>query len=140
MSATEEIEVGKTYSVECPFVRDVYYDADEDGSFSALSWKPGIVWQGNGDYADARAHGMGRVSYTVIAISEMPRPYPKRVFFTRQWSPPEGRPFGKNRLIVMTSGQFKRRIRSYIPAGCDRWTELIVADMTPDERARALGK
>lgn len=137
------IEAGKTYSVACPFIRAPYTGCDEDGYHTELSWKPGIVWESmSRDYeeADARAHGMGYVSYTVVSVVDLPRPYPKRVFFTRKWTTPDGRTFGKNRLVIMTADQFKRRLDSYKPSGVDQFTNFIVADLSEPERAAILGK
>ncbi|AWC25388.1 hypothetical protein CO731_04883 [Aminobacter sp. MSH1] len=135
------MEPGQTFEVDCPFVRDPYREQDEDGVITTLTWKPGVIWEMVGpEDARARAHGVGRVRYTVVSVHNLPRPYPARVFFLRKWISPEGREFGANKLHVMTRDAFRRRCHSYQPAGADQWTELVVEDMSADEREKALGQ
>lgn len=116
------IEAGDVFTVECPFVREYKRLPDDIGSDSSTwTWRPGV----NG----ARAHGMGSVTYTVISTHALPSPYPRRVFFTRRWRAPDRREFGKSRLIIMTSGQFKRRLNGYVPGD-----GYIVEDLSDSER------
>lgn len=41
------------------------------------------------------------------------RPYQSRVFFTRQWTDPDGATFGKRGLHVVTIEKFRRLCRGY---------------------------
>lgn len=134
------MEAGQIFEVDCPFIRAPYTDHDEDGCHTVLSWKPGVEWEivGPEGEADMRAHGMGKVRYTVISVHKLPYPYPARVFFTRKWISPDGREFGARKLHVMTVEAFCRRTASYKPAGADFYTQLIVRDMDADERAEAV--
>jgi hypothetical protein len=133
------MDIGQTFEVDCPFVRAPYTEYDDGGVSTVLSWKPGIVWEQSGpEDADMRAHGMGKVRYTVISLHKLPYPYPARVFFTRKWVSPDGRVFGTRKLHVMTVEAFRRRTVSYKPAGADFYTQLIVQDMDENERVRAL--
>jgi len=127
---------GQTFEVECPFVVSVYEDVDEGGYYRRPTWKPGVLFEmadPYGDSANAIAHGMGAVKYTVVSVHQLPKPYPTRVFFTRKWVRPDGVEFGKSRLHVMTLPQFRRRLRGYVPAGVDQWTKLVVRPLTKSE-------
>ncbi len=136
MSARQDVQIGKTYRVSCPFYREKYMDAE---GYERPSWRPGVVWEIEGpeDYCHPRAHGMGWVEYRVVAISELPKPYPARVFFLRKWVSPAGTRFGHGKLRIMTMGAFKRRLQSYIPAGVSPYHEIAVADLTPEQRLAA---
>src|SRR5690606_29498042 len=122
------MEAGDIFEVECPFVRTVYTEYDQDGPSATLTWKPGIEWElvGPEGEADMRAHGLGKVRYTVVSVHQLPRPYPTRVFFTRKWVCPDGREFGASKLHVMTLQAFRRRTVSYKPAGAEDYTQLVV--------------
>lgn len=134
------METGQTFEVACPFVRSTYTEFDADGPVTTLTWRPGVEWEITGPEgeADMRAHGMGKVRYTVVSVHKLPRPYPARVFFTRKWVSPDGREFGAGKLHVMTIDAFRRRTTSYKPAGADFYTQLVVRDLDADERAEAL--
>lgn len=134
------MQAGDVFEVNAPFIRDRYVEYDEDGRHGYLSWRPGVVWEvvGPEGEADMRAHGVGKVRYTVISVHKLPRPYPARVFFTRKWISPDGREFGKPRLHVLTLDAFRRRTVSYRPAGSDFHTQLVVQDLDDDERREAL--
>lgn len=134
------MEAGQTFEVACPFVREAYTGWDEEGSHTVLSWKPGVEWEVIGPEGEAgmRAHGLGKVRYTVISVHKLPYPYPARVFFTRKWVSPDGREFGKRRLHVLTLEAFRRRTMGYKPAGADFYTQLLVRDMDADERSKAV--
>ena len=111
------IEVGKTYEVACPFLRDTFESYDEDGPTSEPTWRPGIRWEtyGDGEWQEsqAEADGIGRVLYTVVDLHKLPRPFPPRVFFTRKWVSPDGKTFGKGALRIMTAEAFRRRLTGY---------------------------
>ncbi len=134
-----DLEVGRTYEVAAPFVRCTYSHDDGDGYSSAVGWKPGVEWEDCGYYGDdsrAVAHGVGLVSYTIVSLHS-PRPFPTRVFYTRRWRDPDGREFGKNKLLIATTGAFKRRIRRYLPGGMSEYSTWLVRDLTKEEQ-RAL--
>lgn len=134
------MKAGDVFEVTCPFLRSPYVEHDIDGTFTTLTWKPGVEWEivGPEGEADMRAHGLGKVRYTVVSVHQLPRPYPARVFFTRKWVSPDGREFGAGKLHVMTLAAFRRRTVSYKPAGADFYTQLVVRDMDAEERAAVL--
>jgi hypothetical protein len=123
LTKREAIEAGDMFTVECPYVREVVSLPDEEGGHSELSWRPGVVFEtivtNWGETTRARAHGLGSVTYTVVSTHVLPAPFPARVFFTRRWRSPDGREFGKRRLITMTRAQFSRRLNGYKAAGAE---------------------
>lgn len=100
---------GQTFSLPHPFVRSVWTNWDEGGSWNELSWKPGVEFETYVDDSYAVCHGVGAVTYTVIDVHKLPRPYPSRVFYTRLWTSPDGRTFGKKNLLNTTVSAFRRR-------------------------------
>jgi len=115
-----DILAGQSFSVPCPFVRDVFSEWDEGGESRSLTWKPGIVWEPCGpEDVEPIAHGIGAVIYNVIDVHVLPKPYPTRVFFVRQWKRPDGKIFGRKNLHIMTLGTFRSRLRGYLFAGHD---------------------
>lgn len=134
------ITVGASHEVDCPFVRQRFDWFDEDGQCSTLSWKPGIEWEDVGETAEPRAHGWGKVQYRVVAVVSLPAPYLARVFFTRKWVSPDGKPFGSKALRITTLSAFRRRLRSYRPAGVEDYHTLIVSDLDDEAKAALLGK
>lgn len=129
----QEIVIGKTYEVPCPFLRSTYEEFDEGGSSQLPTWKPGIEWVTYGDsyfnVSEPSADGLGKVLYTVVDVHKLPRPYPPRVFFTRKWVDPDGKTFGKGALRIMTVEAFRRRLTGYLAQGLaddpDRFTGLV---------------
>lgn len=112
------IEAGKTYDVECPYVRTTYDHYDLDGEdYSATTratWKPGIEWEACGpEDSEAVADGIGKVLYTVVSVHHLPKPYTARVFFVREWIDPDGKKFGKRTLRIMGIAAFRRRLNGY---------------------------
>jgi len=119
-----EIEEGKKYKFDYPFVRCIFteYGVDEDyhGSITDTpSWEPTTYMkpcQSGGfsdepdyeNYADAE----GKCVFTVVLVCKPPG-FPTRVLYTRKFITPDGKEFGKNRLLITTSGVFKQRIRGY---------------------------
>lgn len=108
------IEEGRTYEIECPFVREAYTDYNEGGPFEAQTWRPGVIWEEcSPEDVEAVADGLGKVLYTVVRVAELPRPYPARVFFVREWIDPNGKRFGRRCLRIMSIGAFRRRLAGY---------------------------
>lgn len=137
---TEVIDVGKSYSAAYPFIREVYsywVDSGDTGliadgkNVNELCWKPGVKYEMIGPYAEdgtAVANGMGSVTYHVVSICPLPRPYPARVFYTRQWTSPDGRVFGKKKLRVITLVSFRNLIKGF------RYHVEVVIDLSEDEK------
>lgn len=132
---TEVIEVGKSYYAAYPFIREVYsYLMDIGGTgqnVNQLCWKPGVKYELIGPYAEdgtAVANGMGSVTYHVVSICPLPRPYPARVFYTRQWTSPDGRVFGKKNLRIITLVSFRSLIKGF------RYHVEAIIDLTEDEK------
>ncbi len=110
-----DIEEGKTYEVECPFVRSIYEHWDEDNNLTKVpTWHPGVDWEMSGpDDLQAVADGVGSVTYNVISVHALPKPYHTRIFFVRQWIDPDGKQFGKRKLMIFGIQAFRRRIICY---------------------------
>jgi hypothetical protein len=71
--------------------------------------------------------------YRLVDIHRLPRPYPPRAFYTRQWVSPEGKTFGKTALRITTLEAFKRRVQGYRVADGGGWE---VQDLdTPEQDA-----
>ena len=111
VNATRDVMAGFVLTMPYPFLRTVWEAFDPNGSGPELSWKPGCEHKMFMGYEDAiertQAHGVGAVSYTVIDVYQPPRPYPKRVFYTRKWTDPDGRSFGKSNLRLTTYQAFQ---------------------------------
>lgn len=123
------IEAGKTYEVECPYVRTTYDHYEHDGEdFSCTkrdTWKPGVEWEANGPESDGPfADGVGKVLYTVVSVHELPKPYKARVFFVREWIDPDGKKFGKRTLRIMGIGAFQQRLNGYRFGGYEDGFEM----------------
>lgn len=54
------------------------------------------------------AHGMGEVVIRVVHCAKLPKPYPRRVFYTRQFTAPDGSEWGKSGLISHSIGKFRK--------------------------------
>ena len=113
------MQPGDVFTVEpWPFVLEDYNAPldDEDARIvhNAKSWRPGIrhelVYPDGGQ---AVADGLGAMLVNVIDVHRLPRPYPARVFFTRQWRAPDGNVFGKRRLLIRSVGEFTKMLRGY---------------------------
>ena len=114
MVSRGDIEAGRAYEVECPFVRSTYTHFDEDGAEERPSWKPGVDWEMCApDDSEAVADGIGSVLYTVVSVHQLPKPYAARVFFVREWIDPDGKRFGKRTLRIMGITAFRRRLNGY---------------------------
>lgn len=100
------VNVGK-YVIACPFYLPDGHITNGDGVSSPLGWVPGF----NPDLdSDAQVYnGVGKKIITVVSTHK-PGRYPKRIFYRVQWEMPEGYVFGKNRVKVMSEGNFKRYV------------------------------
>jgi hypothetical protein len=109
---------GDTFTIAYPFVRDTFLDVlgeFEDGyPVERPTWKPGTRSEDIGpedaaEFADA----IGSATFTVIGAYR-PGRFPTRVFFTRQFTDPDGKAFGKGKLHIKTLGQFRRLTSGYL--------------------------
>lgn len=108
-----DIETGKDYSIKFPFILvnttalslgEV--DPDEE-------WRPGcrsVLSAFDDGHFVADAEGELRLS--VVDIHK-PGRFPTRVFYTREWTNPDGEKFGSGRLHITTTATFKRRATGY---------------------------
>lgn len=103
-----EITAGSVFVVEYPFYREKVRLFDGEGPYETMSWRPGIYYEQTSPYGDgeAFAHAVGRQTLTVISTHK-PGKYPERVFFTRSWTDPDGKSFGKTKLRITTAGAFR---------------------------------
>jgi hypothetical protein len=114
----EPIQEGRTYEVPYPFVHGTYEEQDFDGETVSTTtlptWMPGINSEMvSPDDSEAVADGMGKMLLTVVSVHHLPRPYPTRVFFVREWIDPDGKRFGKKKLHIMTLAAFRRRLSGF---------------------------
>lgn len=136
-----ELIKGQTYTLEHPFVRSTYFEQDEDGGGNVISWKPGVIYEYEDDGSGYRgqhvcfAHGVGSVHYTVVDLHKLPHPYPARVFYTRKWTDPDGRMFGKNKLLMTTLPALKRRVNE---TGLVRHKVEDVVDLSDADKRKLL--
>lgn len=108
-----EIEAGKTYEVECPFVQTTFTEFDADGASEVPTWAPGVDWVMYGDYGEPVADGVGKVLYEVVSVHELPGRYHARVFYIRQWVDPDGKQFGKRNLRIKGIQSFLQMTQLY---------------------------
>lgn len=115
----EPLEIGKTYRVVYPFVRDMVEMPEFDGEKSCCvevhGWRPGCEKDRGEDfygYADLAADAHGEMLLTVISLHK-PGKYPERVFFTRSWRDPDGKEFGKDKLRITATSAFRRLLKGY---------------------------
>ena len=111
-----EYRPGDAFTFTFPFVRDTFTEMDNEGSYESPTWKPGVRFQdvGSGDYVTTAtyADGLGFQTVTVVG-SFKPGRYPERVFFTRKWTDPDGKEFGKGKLHITTKAAFRTLVRGY---------------------------
>jgi hypothetical protein len=114
------MNAGEVINVRYPFVREErdIPDNDPEGSgFATVQcWRPGVEQAGlppHGEEVEAVCDGEGQMVLEVVDVHR-PGNYPTRVFFTRSWIDPEGKPFGKGGLHIMTVQAFKRRAAGYM--------------------------
>ena len=116
----QELETGGMLSVAYPFVRDTYksYEFDGDGfsEVEASTWRPGIRYEHQGPHPYSSpvcvADAVGRMEITIISTHK-PGRFPARVFYTRQWVDPDGKRFGKTKLMMMTQSAFNSLLHGY---------------------------
>lgn len=116
---SEPIAAGQTFEFPYPFIRDDITEYDYDAEADIVtetkipSWRPGVRFEsdGQGDM-DTLADGVGRQIVTVVSVHK-PGRYPERVFYLRRWVSPDGKGFGKSRLMVKTSVAFRALISGY---------------------------
>ena len=94
---------------------------DGEGPAKTMSWRPGVRFEtvevcnryGEPDYnSETVADGVGSQTLTVVSIHK-PGRFPTRVFYTRTWTDPKGKTFGKTKLRFITAGAFKTLLRGY---------------------------
>ena len=111
-----EFQPGERHTTDYPFVRVAFRDFDVSSGAGVFlpSWRPGI----DTIETDRRcrdfciAHGRGLLTLTVVSIHK-PGRFPTRIFFTRRWTDPDGREFGKPACRVATVDKFRRTLRGY---------------------------
>ena len=123
---TPELAPGEVFEAVYPFVRSTFishYQGDEGWVEDEIpTWTPGTRYadKGEGDI-ECIADAFGRVVLTVVSVHK-PGRYPTRVFFTRTWVDPGGKPFGKTKCRVTTVPTFLTLTRGYrhefVLAGC----------------------
>lgn len=108
------LEVGKTYAVVYPFVREKVELLGFDGPYSEISWRPGCRYESGDEYGDGSysADADGEMMLIVVSLHK-PGRYPGRVFYIRQWKDPDGGIFGKRNLRMTTMDSFRRLIKGY---------------------------
>ena len=107
-------EEAQLFAIPYPFVRDTY-----DGYFGGdelrqiPTWRPGIRFEAIGpEDSGAVADAIGKALFYVVGTFK-PRGYPARVFYTRKFVDPDGREFGKRRLLIATLEKFRRLTKGY---------------------------
>lgn len=107
------LDPGSVSEVDYPFTRDDYSGHDEDGPFTAKTWRPGVRFEMCApDDTEAVADGMGKMVLEIVSTHK-PGRWPERVFYTRRWLDPTGKEFGNRRLRIATSQQFRRLANGY---------------------------
>lgn len=103
-----EPATGMVFSVCYPFVRDTFSQFDGEDYVDAPTWKPGIRYEAIGpEDSGAVADAEGWMKLTVEAVFK-PGRFPTRVFYTRAFINPDGKPFGKGGLKICTLEKFRR--------------------------------
>ena len=104
---------GDVFTIVYPFVS---YDAYTDPATGAPeeAWRPGTIeidpdYHENAQYA---ADDEGTCTYTVVSTHK-PGTYPLRVFYTREYTDPDGHTFGSGKLQVHSLTHFRRLIKGY---------------------------
>ena len=104
----------ETYTVKYPFCRCKHAYYAEDGGGEIDSWRPGTSHGPPSPYSDTDlyADAEGTMTLTVIGRYK-PAHYPERVFYTRQFMSPDGKAFGKPKLLIATAAKFNRISKRY---------------------------
>jgi hypothetical protein len=101
---------GDVIEREHPFTRMI--GAFEDLEFSR--WRPGVwgnEFNGIDDFYPF-AHAAGRVEYVVRAVCPVPG-FPMRVFYTRQFTDPDGKILKRSGLICHSIGPFRMKVSRF---------------------------
>ena len=129
-------------TVVYPFIKAPHTLLDEDGWYTAMSWRPGTVEPKTHEYPEhcaehyRVAHGEGHMLLRLIQQVALPKPYRARVFYVRQWRDPDGKEFGKRLLRLCTVQVWKSLCSGYrFPYR----VQPYYGDTTPEERA-AIGR
>jgi hypothetical protein len=104
----EELIIGKPYEIPYPFVRVIVELCNEEGFYKEESWKPGIKLKDMEETAD----DVGKMVITMVS-THRPGPFPERVFYTRKWIDPDGKSFGKRKLLITPTYRFKNLLKGY---------------------------
>ena len=112
--ADGQYSTGDTIVIPYPFVRGTYLDLScEDGFADKPTWTPGVRYEAVGpEDSGAVADAIGSCAFTVEAVFK-PGRFPTRVFFTRQYTNPDGAKFGKTKLHIATLDKFRRLAKGY---------------------------
>lgn len=104
---------GDVFTIVYPFVMDSVWIDPETGA-PEDSWRPGTTEQYIDPFGgtDTFAHGEGTCTYTVVSTHK-PGTYPLRVFYTREYTDPDGHTFGSGKLQVHSLTHFRRLIKGY---------------------------
>lgn len=120
-----DIRAGAFYDVAHPFILEDVELADEDGFAKVRSWRPGLRYEMvSPEDSEAFADGVGSQRLTVVSIHK-PGRFPMRVFYTRTWTDPGGKTFGKPKLLIAVQSKFSRIINGY------RVRFHLTPDLTP---------
>ena len=102
-----------------PFVRTVFSGAewDNDGphEYQLEGWKPGCNTDRDDPYGSINffADATGEMILTVVSTHK-PGRFAERVFYTRQWRDPDGKVFGaENKLRITSAAGFTMLTRGY---------------------------
>ena len=145
-SRKSEVSVGDVYEFRYPFIRyaEKVYSLDVDNGFEGTyqiedRWRPGVedrfVYP---DDSESFCDGYGRCRLTVVGVYK-PEQFQTRVFFKRQWSPPNDTKFyGLNKCRITSLGWFNRLKKGY--NNPDPYRPLIVEDRGADFARKALSK
>lgn len=108
-----------TTTLPFPFYRDtrVITYRESDGSYAGYdvedTWVPGTRREmADMERVDLTADGLGTMTLTVVSVHK-PGKYPTRVFYTRRFTDPDGKTFGKGRLRITTKSAFNQLARGY---------------------------
>jgi len=100
--------------IDYPFVRTEKEFFDGKDLQKVKCWRPGIDWEVD-DYGDGSpwAEKLGKMVLTEIDSHKLPKPYPERVFYLREWIDPDGRRFGKRNLRIITRSGYTCMLKGY---------------------------
>lgn len=129
--APDVLAPGRVFSVTFPFVREEFTAWDGVGYSTSFTWKPGTrSEQCAPDDFEMVADGEGLMTLEVVSTHK-PGTYPVRVFYTRRWTDPTGKSFGKSALYVRGIAAFRQLSSRY------RYNYRIVAASLSKEREGA---